>query len=421
MRIAFLIRRRSNLRLLGPIVDAALAAGADVECWPDYGVPSSGPKGYLFPHVDTLPAFRAGTPAVRPYADAGALADRVRAEPIGAVVSLTTWAADTAGAPVPRGITPVMVQSGPDTFHYPAGELAQSGLLALHSPWWLRWGAAHRAIIEGTRSPAAIEAALAPTSRYVGFPEAESVSLVDRDAVRRRWGIPAGQPVVVLLPFPQGVGRRSFWPKQVFGEPSRMRRVWHAVTRGQWQYVRDAWTTWQDADLVAALRAFCDRQGAFLLVKSREKTPVPPYLATVADRCVYDEGFYPPTIIEALSIASLCVSYYSLGLLEATAMGVPHLCVTFRAEDYLGPGATAAQRTYFDTFFTPTPGGPFHWPGVTLARSPREWIEALHRRTLADFAVNGVAQRAYREQYLGPDDGRCAARAVDAMREALVA
>jgi hypothetical protein len=276
----------------------------------------------------------------------------------------------------------------------------------------------HRAIVEGVDDVPGLRSRIEPRCRYVGYPEVEAVRLVDREAVRRRWGIPADQPVVVLLPFPQGVGRKSFWPKSIFAEASRSRRLFNVLRQGQIGYLGAAWRPENDVDVARALRAFCDRNGAFLLVKSREKTPIPEYLRAAADKCIYDEGFYPPTIVEALSIASFCVSYYSLGILEATSLGVPHLCIAFRPEDYLDPRATPAETTYFDTFFNRSPGGLFEFENVTRTMSPAQAIAALPGRTLDDFAVDPSIRRDYLQKFFGCTDGKSAVRTVDAIQTA---
>lgn len=417
MTIAFLIRRLSNYRLLGPVIDRALEAGVRVECWPDYGFPTTGVKRYLFPDAAAMPRFQHGRPQVVSYEGPRDLAHRLAHHGADAVVSLTPRHLDTDGTAVAAHVPWVMVQSGPDTFHYTSDHLAGCDLLALHSRWWLDWGTRHRALVENATDQAALRARIAPRCRYVGYPEVESAQLVDRQAVRRRWGIPGDQPVVVLLPFPQGVGRQSFWPKGIFAEPSRSRRLFNVVARREFGYLGAAWRPVNDVDVTRAIRAFCDRNGAFLLVKSREKTPIPEYLRTVADKCIYDEpgGFYPPTIIEALSIASFCVSYYSLGVLEATALGVPHVCIAFRPEDYLGKRATLEEMAFFDTFFNRTPGAVFEFPGVTRTMSPEEAIATLPGRTFGDFGIDPAAQREYLRRFFGDIDGQSAARAVDAI------
>jgi hypothetical protein len=418
VRIAFLVRRQSNYRLLAPVVDCALGAGCHVECWPDYSFPRTGLKKYLFPSADRTPAFQHGRPVVRSYAGPPDLAARLKRDDVDAVVSLTPLGLDTDSA-APRDHPGwVCLQSGLDTFHYASDLLKGCDLLALQSPWWLDWGIVHRGNVEGTSDLAALRAALEPLCGYVGFSEVESARLVDPQEVRRRWAVPGNQPVVVLLPFPQGVGRQTFWPMKIFAEPSRARRVANVMAHRQFGYLGAALRGGNDVDLARSLRRFCDRNDAFLLVKSREKTPIPDYLRELADACIYDQGFYPPTIVEALAIASMCVSYYSLGILEATALGVPHLCIAFDARDYLGKRATSAETTYFDTFFNRTPGGLFEFTGVTRTMSPEEAIGTLPTRTLDDFKIDSGAQRDYWQKFFGRLDGQASVRAVAAIERA---
>jgi hypothetical protein len=388
-----------------------------VECWLDYGFPRTGAKGYLFPAEAAMPIFQHGRPHVQSYAGPPDLAQRLATTDVDAFVSLTPIDVDTGGAALTRRPLWVMLQTGPDTFHYASDHLAGCDLLALHSPWWLEWGAARRGIVEGTNNVPALRARIEPLCRYVGYSEAEAVRLVDREAVRHQWGIPINQPVVVLLPFPQGVGRQSFWPKNIFAEPSRSRRLLNVVTHREFAYVGAAWGRENDVDVARAIRRFCDRNGAFLLIKSREKTPIPDYLRAVADHCIYDEGFYPPTIVKALSIASLCISYYSLGILETTALGVPHLCIAFRGEDYLGRRAKTAERAFFDMFFNRRDGGLFEFAGVTQTMTAGETIAALAGRTLDDFAIDAGAQHHYLQKFFGCSDGQSAARAVGAVEK----
>ena len=269
MKIAFLIRRLSNYRLLGPVIDRALEAGFGVECWPDYSFPTTGLKKYLFPAAAATPRFQHGRPNVRSYDGPRDLARRLERGDADAVVSVTPRHMDTDGAALSRRPLLAMLQSGPDTFHYASDYLEGCDLLALHSPWWLDWGAAHRGVVEGVSNVPALRARIEPHCRYVGYPEAESVRLVNREAVRRRLAIPIDQPVVVLLPFPQGVGRQSFWPKKIFAEPSRFRRLFNVVAHREFSYLGAAWRPVNDADVARAVRAFCERNSAFLLVKSR--------------------------------------------------------------------------------------------------------------------------------------------------------
>jgi hypothetical protein len=300
---------------------------------------------------------------------------------------------------------------------YSLRHLESCDLLALYTPWWLDWGASLRSAVEGTGNLLGTKKTLAERGRFVGYPGADPAGLVDREEVRRRWNIPRRTPVVVLLPFPQGVGRNTFWPRKVFAEPSRAKRVLNTLAYGQFTLLRNAWRDVQDADIARALRAFCQRNGAFLLVKSRVKTPVPAYLREIADLCIYDEGYYPSTIIEALCIADLCVSYYSLGVLEAAALGVPNLCVTYSAEQYLGSSADDSLRVYFESFFVRNPGWPFEFGTVSRTVDPQQGVELLTGSTVGTFCPEVGDLDAYAGRFLGAMTGTAAAKNVAAIEQ----
>ena len=178
MKIAFLVSQQSNYRLLGPVIDRALASGWHVECWPDHSFTTTGVKKYLYPAADKTPSFAHGRPIVRSYDGPSDLVQRLERQDMDAVVALSPMRLGTAGAAIGDHSPWVMLQSGPDTFHYPSDDLERSELLLLHSPWWLNWGVVHRGNVEGVSDLAGIRAKLEPRCRYVGFPEAECAELV---------------------------------------------------------------------------------------------------------------------------------------------------------------------------------------------------------------------------------------------------
>src|SRR5947209_19438151 len=86
MRIAFLIRRKNYYRPLAPVVEEALRRGYQVECWHDWSQPRTGMKASEFP--DEAPVYRSGSPGIRNFKGLVDLAERWRAEPPDAVLSL---------------------------------------------------------------------------------------------------------------------------------------------------------------------------------------------------------------------------------------------------------------------------------------------------------------------------------------------
>ncbi|HAL47147.1 MAG TPA: hypothetical protein DCP37_05285 [Dehalococcoidia bacterium] len=419
MKIVFLIDRISHYRSFGPIVDAALGRSWAVECWHDYSHPRHGLKAYQFPAIEMAPRFLCGTPQFRQYRGAGdtgalsRLADSVvmSLQPAEAVLGeRRAW-----GAARPFW---VLVQSGIDQFiTYRPESVLSCDAVALTADWWVEWAAEHYAQ-EGTlldRNAFARE--LRERAWIVGFPELDAMSRIDPSEVRARWGLPSDAAVVTLLPFPQGVGKASFWPRRIFGEPRRWRQLVHTLPRGRfeyWPYIRHGWT---DARVVRAIRAFCDRNSARLLVKSRLKTPIPPYTQAVADKCLYDESHYPPTVLEALAVSDLCISFYSSTVLEAAALGTPHLCITFEAEAYCGENRELLG--YFKRFFNDEEGGVFQSEGVSSCLGIPEAISDFAVTKLSDFAMSADARLRYIRKYLSYDDRGGAERLLDHVERAV--
>jgi hypothetical protein len=128
--------------------------------------------------------------------------------------------------------------------------------------------------------------------------------------------------------------------------------------------------------------------------------------------CLYDEQQYPHTIVEALSIADLCVSFYSTAVTEAVAFGVPHLNVDFSAEDWY---AANSNRHLFGMLYNNEKGGLFEFPGAAVTMNIPDIIHHLPHKRLTDFRVDPRAQAAYVRRYLGFNDGHSSRRTLDAI------
>jgi len=418
MKAAFVIERVPHYRLFGPIIDAALARGWDVECWHDHGAPSLEPKRGQVPTADTVPTFRHGTPTVRSYQGRTELRSWLVSRRADAVVSTETPQVGNEPPLEAPGPLWVSLQNITDAFltHTPE-QILSCDVVAMYSTWWEEWISDYYAAVGTVSDRDGYASKLHARAAYVGIPELDAAMLIDPDEVRHRWGIPRHQPVVVLFPFPQGVGRAVFWPRKICGEPSSLRQLANVIAYRRFEYWPHVRHGWNDRNVVKAIRRFCDRNGAYLLIKSRRKTPIPRYIETVADRCLYDESLYPPTVLEALSIASLSIGYFSGTVLESIGLGVPHLCVTFTADDYLG--AASREHEYFARYYTADEGSVFQFRDVSTTMTMPEAIGALPHRTLGDFRMDQAARARYVEKFLGHDDRTGGRRTVLAIERAL--
>src|SRR5262249_44343786 len=158
-----------------------------------------------------------------------------------------------------------------------------------------------------------------------------------------------------------------------------------------------------DRRLVEALRGFCQRNGAALIVKSRVKDQSPIYLRRMARAHFERELNYPPGILELLACASLCVHFYSTAVLQSVFAGVPSLCL---GRD---PHVMGLDRFNGTLIHNGKASGIYNRPGAAYWRSPTEATEGFARWGLDDFPLEPRARVEYVRRFLGFDDHGAAA------------
>jgi hypothetical protein len=400
VRVVFIVERKNHYRTFGPAVDAALRRGWAVECWHDWAQPRWGTKASEFP--DAVPTFRWGTPKIVRY-HGDELLERLNAAPPDAVVSLGPPRAGVAK----RGRWIVM--------HYMTSLVAPfgpEGLLACdavggYSRFWLEQAFDYFKESGSLPSDAAAEGEIRRRFTVVGVPELDQVGAIEPRAVRERLGLSPDRPVVLYLPYPMKSNPPTFWLRHVYGPTSRLRRglaVLAALRLRYWQHVtRD----WNDRRLVEAVRAFCDANDALLVVKSRLKDPVPPHTRALADLVLYDPSYYPATILELLSVASLCVHFFSSAVYESVFLGVPSLCIAPAAEDM------GLSPLWSRGLFHVREGGSYNFPGASYFMPLPEAFADLPRASLKDFPMDPFARTRFVQTFLGFDDTRSSERFLD--------
>lgn len=308
-----------------------------------------------------------------------------------------------------------------------ADMIAPSGLtyfdaIGMHSGYWwerapscLRIRAFNRSI--GTGRPpepvddAVVRDTLARRASLVGIPEMDQCHWIEPDEARRRLGLDPERPVVLYIPFQfKSIAPRTFWLKHINprGRVWQQAAVWLSGDRAYQQYVDGGWS---DRGVVRALRGFCDRNGAALIVKGRAKDPVPRYLARCADRVLNDEHDYPATILELLRISALCcINSFSTVTYEAAYAGVPSVCIAPSGDDL---GFWPIWREWF---LNTDAGGSFNFPGVVWPLALREFVEDFGARRIDDFPLDAAARAQYVEKFIGFDDGKSSDRVLDAVQ-----
>ncbi len=406
MRVVFIVERENYYRTFGPIVDAALKRGWDVECWHDWAQPRWGPKGADFP--DSSPLFSWGCPQVVIYQGGEELVELLRKAPPDAVVA--PWPPPPA---VEQRATWICVQHMMNLVHFGLEGVLRFDRVAGNSQFWLdqTWEYFRASGALRTTNAAAAEE-LSRKFTVVGVPEFDQVKAIDPSAVRARLGLPSDRPVVLYLPYPVKSNPQTFWLRHVYSPQNRVRRGLAVLTTLHFRYWRHVAHDWCDVRVVEAVRAFCDANNALLVVKSRFKDPVPPYTQKRADLVMYDECYYPATILELLAISSLCVHFFSSTVCEAVFLGVPSLCLAPAPEDM---GLSSA---WSETLCNVREGGVYHFPGASYYLSLPELFEELPRRSFKNFALDPLARARFVEKFLGFDDARSSERLLDLIEAA---
>ncbi len=397
MKLAFIAHRANYLKHYGPIIDAALGRGWQVECW----LQQTGGVGKQ--HLNITPEMfqkiwgeRVST---RNFEKRVQAADLVNAHKPDAIISLHPRSSYfERGTDVPIFIT---LQHSVDTFvEATPQELASSDHLCLFTPYWLEYATQYYELA-GVANANEVETALADKVTYTGFAQMDAFANIDPAEVRRRWGIDAEQPVLLLLPLDLA-GWPGAWPP-FFAATSALKQ-WRALLRGGAQFVGKYWQWaikgWNDRSLTNAIAQFCKKNNAFLLVKGREKDPLRSVLLEKADKAFYDDSHYPPTIFEAIAIASLCVLFYSTAAQEAAYAGVPSICVDRPNKDLVKHKLWRRKEA----------GGPYNYSGVVDWMTIPQMITELPRRSLADFKIDAQARQDYLLKYNGPADHKASER-----------
>jgi len=396
IRIVFPILRKNYYRLLGPVVEAALRRGWQVECWHDWGHPRRGGKASEFP--DSVPASMVRGATIRPFRGSADFLERLRTDPVDVVVSLDP---PPSALGKMANVRWIWLQYSADILFYPTpdGVLA-SDALATYSTYWITK-------LEERFRHTGLGAELTRRAVPVGMPETDVVAAIDPDEVRRRFELPPRKPIVLYLPFPLHSNPPTAWLRRIFTPSTRIGQGIGALVSGHPEYWEHVWQRWNDRRLVEAVRTFCNRTDAVLVMKSRLKDPIPRYARRLADHVLYDPSHYPPTILELMSVSSLCIHAYSTAVFEAAYCGVPSLCLAPKPED-MGLPDHVHEQVHNGAL-----GGIYNWPGTAYCAPLRQAFTGLARWGLADFPLEAGARKRYVERFLGFDDGRSSERLLD--------
>ncbi len=367
MRIAFLVERNIYFKTFGPVIDVGLKDGHQVFCLHSYNQPRTGPKGYQFPDINQTPKFQYGQVVSLEFQTDQEMIENILKNNIQVVVSLDFGDKHLAIREKLKnnGVFWVALQNGFDSGVISGKNLNIPNRFFIYSLEWLKW------IFNYLGKENYND--LKDKVKSVGFWPIEDKSIIDKEKIKNNWGIPENKKVVLLLPFPFGSSQKTFWAKYIYG------------TR--------FFSKENDFAVCCAIRKFCDNNNAFLLVKCRKKDPPKRYLVKMANKVIYDESFYPSTIMDCFAVADICFNFYSTAAIESVAMNVPNVCITPNVSDWkdiqsvLWQTILSSEKDFFDFF------------GVSYLKTISDIINNLANQSFTDFPFNKESQQKYLEKF----------------------
>jgi hypothetical protein len=237
-----------------------------------------------------------------------------------------------------------------------------------------------------------------------GSPMFDQLRNIDRSAVRAEFNIPQDKRVVIF--FAPAIRPETRWRARMWGQASRFKRIRRAIAGGKWAELTDAIFVPTLDEIIRAIREFCDRNNALLIVKSRVKQRDPESFQKQADIYLSGKGdkYYPVfTSYQLLAIANVCIGVMSMSLVEAAAMQVPawNIYVPSVELDYPPSPLYPRHKQYHRTIMTKDQEGPFNYAGLITNIDPRNIIKWLRENDIEDRAVDPADATRYAEKYLG--------------------
>jgi hypothetical protein len=430
MKLIFPILRLNWYRVVASTIDQALSDGHTVECWHHSGG-NHWPNNR--PDRSRIPAFRHGAVLVRDFEDDAAFMALCDEHSPDAILSISLVWNSLLDAWMRRSPRPAWVLLATNdslaSCNRPE-QLAACDLIALRSPHEreclvedhtadlgpileeLRRHPQRHGRLYADLFPARAAGRWTPDmvrlfrdrSVCTGYPLLDTVRDIDTDALRSRWGIPAGQPVVGCLASPYGSVMGAPWEKGFVSRNPLGRLFWSLRERGP----AGLRVPPNEAEVMRALRRFCDANNAFLLLKMRHSQSADPLMNRVADRILGEESHYPHTAVEMAALAQPVFGFFTTGAPEAVA--AKHAFVDLRI-----PGYNRDMWERAASMFV----GMFDHPGVSRSLEAREWIAKAPKMRIEDFQCAPDALAAYNLRFCGPMDGKHSARVIAAVRNHL--
>lgn len=257
---------------------------------------------------------------------------------------------------------------------------------------------------------------LASRIEVTSSPAFDQLHQLDRKAARAEFGLPPDKKVVLLMA--PVIDPTTPWRFHVWRDAGKLNRLREALKAGKLGFVGEILLGDTFRDVLSAIKVFCVRNNALLVVKSRGKQKDPAYLVESAD--LYLDGLadsYFPLFssYKLLGAADLCITVNSMAALEAVAAGVP--CINIYVPHLDRHEATPPARArYFEVLLGGAPGSLMNYPGCIHKVDRRQAVAWFQNHNLEDVMLSKQKREEYRRKFLGMREQSASQQVLDALQ-----
>lgn len=407
MNIGFNIARMNYLGHLGSLIDYFMEKNANVFLLCDYRKEGGGYKSYLYPEVDCVKnTFNTSeTLAFHSTEEFVEVIIRHKLQVVFFIAfdSIAQESIKLMGSS--RKVIFAHLQSGGDLMYN--RHISSADVVYIFSEDWKQWwkkGLLHFNIVSESQKEKIFEQ-IDSKPVISGFPQADHMAHYDRGVIFEKYGIPEDKKVVLLLPFPWRV-KFGVWSHIIYKPQNIILKLLKLVFNRRLDSIDKLFTSANDLQVAEAIRKFSQKNNAFFIVKGRLKNKVPRYLQGLAERTIFDETYYPYTIMELMFVADLSLCFFSDAIKESVIAGTPCIC--------LGPTTREDWAHYAKRFFLKdfsyTPGNYYNFDGVVYNESVDDFAAEFPNKTFDDYPLDEKSRDSFIKKFLGFSDLRSSER-----------
>ncbi len=421
MNIGFHVFRDNYIKLYGPLVDFLLEKGWKVTLFCDHRVKPSemGYKACLFPAIEKIPKFKS-TPDVVVFHNTEELGRDIVKNNIKVffVVNFNPIVAELKKFLLKEKHSCIFAELQYFIELLIFGkDISNVDVVYSYSASWEKWWKEYtvRYNLADDVFMDRLFKEIEKKTVVVGVPEADQLKAFNDEQIRSKYNIPSGKKLVLLFPFPWHahyfplITPVCFWTHIVYRQQPFFLRMFRLLRHRKWNLLPGTFRGINDLNVTRAIRAFCDKNDALLVVKGREKNPVPRYVKKMADYVFFDNGYYPFTTLELLFIADLSIGFWTMAIMESISAQTPSICLA--PEE--GVRWPESEDFDFGADFSPKPGSFYNFEGVVYNESVKDCISSFAGKTFEDYKLDSERKDEFVKKFLMLSDGRASERIYD--------